>query len=242
MCPLWLVVSLVILVSPSASTDAKSAVARLEAAYREARTLQATFLQRYTENGRVVRVEAGTVYFRRPGKMRWQYESPEKNIFLVDGKFAWFYVPADHTVTRIPAKKSSDWRTPLALLANEMKISRLCSKVELATDWKPENRGATALHCVPRGSAADQTSAAGSRSAGDVQAGVADDVFFEVAGDTGDLLRVVIQQSGGVSVEFQFKDWRRDSPVADSFFRFDVPVGVAIENGELPGVGTPETE
>src|SRR5260370_25151082 len=99
--------------------------------------------------------------------MRWQYESPEKNIFLVDGKFAWFYVPADHTVTRIPAKKSSDWRTPLALLANDMKISRLCSKVELATDWQPENRGATALHCVPPGAAADQPSPAGSRSAGD---------------------------------------------------------------------------
>jgi outer membrane lipoprotein carrier protein len=229
------------LVSPSPSTDAKSAVARLEAAYRQARTLQATFLQRYTENGRIVRVEAGTVYFRRPGKMRWQYESPEKNVFLVDGKFAWFYVPADHTVTRIPAKKSSDWRTPLALLANEMKISRLCASVELATAWKPENRDATALHCVPRGSVADQTSAAGRHSAGDEAAGVGDDVFFEVAG-TGDLLRVVIRQSGGVSVEFQFKDWRRDFPVADSFFRFDVPVGVVIENGELPGVRTPETE
>jgi len=60
------------------SSDVKVLVARLEARYRSAGTLQATFLERYTENGRVVRVEAGIAYFRRPGKMRWEYESPEK--------------------------------------------------------------------------------------------------------------------------------------------------------------------
>ena len=65
--------------------------------YRAAKTLQATFLERYTENGAVVRTEAGTAFFRRPGKMRWEYEAPEKDLFLVDGKTAWFYVPADRT-------------------------------------------------------------------------------------------------------------------------------------------------
>src|SRR5437773_3956137 len=80
--------------------DVKIIVNRLETRYRSARTLQATFLERYIENGRIVRIEAGIAYFRRPGKMRWEYEAPEKNLFLVDGKSAWFYVPADHTVTR----------------------------------------------------------------------------------------------------------------------------------------------
>src|SRR5256885_10000771 len=46
-------------------------------------------IERYTENGREVRSESGTAYFRRPGKMRWEYEAPEKNLFLVDGKTAW---------------------------------------------------------------------------------------------------------------------------------------------------------
>ena len=103
--------------------DVKIIVNRLETRYRSARTLQATFLERYIENGRIVRIEAGIAYFRRPGKMRWEYEAPEKNLFLVDGKSAWFYVPADHTVTRVPAKESTDWRTPLALLAGEMRVS-----------------------------------------------------------------------------------------------------------------------
>src|SRR6266478_2419963 len=88
--------------------DVEAVVARLQARYHSARTLQATFLERYRENGRVVRVEAGTAYFRRPGKMRWDYQAPEKNVFLVDGKTAWFYVPADHTATRVPAKESAE--------------------------------------------------------------------------------------------------------------------------------------
>src|SRR6266852_6276992 len=123
---------LVLLFALAGNKEAANIASRMESRYRSARTLQATFLERYTENGRVVRVEAGTAYFRRPGKMRWEYERPEKNLFLVDGKTAWFYVLADHTVTRVPAKQSADLRTPLALLAGQMKISRVCSHVEFA--------------------------------------------------------------------------------------------------------------
>src|SRR5256886_14361833 len=85
--------------------EAAAWASRMEARYRGAKTLQATFLERYAENGREVRTESGTAYFRRPGKMRWEYEVPEKNLFLVDGKTAWFYVPGDHTATRVPAKE-----------------------------------------------------------------------------------------------------------------------------------------
>src|SRR5579871_5050363 len=117
----------------TAAVDSERDLTRIfEKHYQAARTLQATFLERYTENGAVVRTEAGTAFFRRPGKMRWEYEAPEKDLFLVDGKTAWFYVPADRTATRVPAKQSADWRTPLALLAGEMKVSRVCAHVDLA--------------------------------------------------------------------------------------------------------------
>src|SRR5258706_16082345 len=112
--------------------DTSIHVKRFEAVYRGARTLQVTFLERYSENGHIVRTEAGIAYFRRPGKMRWEYESPEKNLFLVDGKSAWFYVPADHTVTRVPARQSTDWRTPLALFRGERKAWGVWARVQLA--------------------------------------------------------------------------------------------------------------
>ncbi len=210
-------------------------VALLEARYRAPKTTQATFLEKYTESGRLLRVEAGQAYFRRPGKMRWEYASPENNLFLVDGKTAWFYVPDDHTVTRVPAKRSADWRTPLALLAGDMKVSRVCSHVEIATREKPSNPGNVVLECQLRGTPRSPKTNETDASSPDSQDTPKDaSVFLEVAPDTGDLVRVLVRDKGGVNLEFRFENWRFDPVVADSQFEFHPPVGVAILNGELP--------
>jgi outer membrane lipoprotein carrier protein len=208
----------------------------MEIHYRAARTLQATFLERYTENGQVVRSEAGTAYFQRPGKMRWEYEAPEKDLFLVDGKTAWFYVPGDHTVTRVPAKQSADWRTPLALLAGEMKVSRVCARIELAPNEKTISEADVILRCQVRGATPDTNvnRAQDSDLSGAPSTDQNDLVLFEIVRDTGELARLLVRQSGGVQVEFRFENWRMNPPVLNSMFRFDVPPGVAIVNGELP--------
>jgi outer membrane lipoprotein carrier protein len=226
--------------------DAKRLVALFESRHRSARTLQATFLERYTENGRLVRTEAGTAFFRRPGKMRWEYASPEKNLFLVDGKTAWFYVPSDQTVMRVPAKHSTDWRTPLALLAGEMQVSRVCARVNLApANEKAESEGNVVLRCElresgersPNGmpSLGEASAQAGQKSpAAPAASAKGDEVLFEVASFNGELARLLIRQGGGVQMEFRFANWRLDPPLPDSMFRFEVPAGVAIVNGELP--------
>src|SRR5438876_5426016 len=221
---------LAVLVVPLSAEDPSRYIKLFEDTYRRAGTLQATFLEQYSEGGRVERVESGVAYFRRPGKMRWDYESPEKNLFLVDGKTAWFYVPGDHTVTRVPAKQSTDWRTPLALLAGEMKLSRICARVDLATDEKPDKDGDVVLSCPLKGSQA----AADPASKNDAAHAKRDLLLLEVAQDTNQLVGIVVREAGGVEIEFKFKDWQFDPPVPDSFFRFEVPPGVAIVNGELP--------
>jgi outer membrane lipoprotein carrier protein len=222
----------------STSPEAKVLGDKLEARYRGSHTLAATFLERYSENGRVVRSEAGVAYFRRPGKMRWEYESPEKDLFLVDGKTAWFYVPADHTVTRAPAKQSSDWRTPLALLAGEMKLSRICARVEPAPSEVPDTLGNTVLYCPLRGEESKPNHAAAGAPDGK-EAGPDQSVFLEISPTTGELARVLVREKGGVIVEFKFTAWRFDPPLADSFFRFEVPPGVAIVNAESPAESRP---
>ena len=112
--------------------DVHTAVRSLEARYQHARTLKAVFFERYTDGNGGVAAESGTVYFSRPGRMRWEYESPEQKIFLVDGANVWFYVPADRTASRAKLKESSDWRTPIALLAGKMDLSRLCRRIDIS--------------------------------------------------------------------------------------------------------------
>src|ERR1700757_5485405 len=122
-------------------TDAKGAGRALESRYAHAHTLKASFFERYADGKGAVQSESGTVYFSRPGRMRWEYESPEQKLFLVDGTDVWFYVPADRTVSRAKMKESSDWRTPIALLVGKADLSRLCRSIEIvspASGGKPE--------------------------------------------------------------------------------------------------------
>lgn len=213
------------------NVDVKLVCRNLEARYRSARTLQATFLERYSENDQLVREEAGVAYFQRPGKMRWEYKAPENNVFLVDGKMAWFYVPADHTVTRASAKRSTDWRTPLALLAGEMKLSRVCASVHATAAEPPTRSGDVVLYCAERGE--DSRKRKEETDAGALQDTNSEDaVYLEVAPNSGALVRVLVREKGGVSIDFRFEDWRFDPPFAAALFRFDVPPGVAIVNGD----------
>jgi outer membrane lipoprotein carrier protein len=222
---MWYCVRLigVLLATVSATPDVRVIVRQFEARYRSARTLKAAFLERYFENGHLVRVEAGTAYFLRPGRMRWEYESPEKNLFLVDGKTAWFYVPADHTVTRVPAKESADWRTPLSLLAGETKVSRVCAEIQSAPNEKPESPDNSVFRCFIRQARLNP------RGDGET----ADTILFEIVRHSGDLVRVVARDPGGIAVEFHFGNWVTNPKLTDSFFQFTAPSGVAIVNGEL---------
>src|SRR2546429_9768997 len=94
---------------------AQNYVRQLETTYKNARTLQPNFLQIYSEGSRVTRAESGVAYFRRPGKIRWENASPEKNLFIVDGKFELFFVPADRTNSRVAARLMAVCRPPPVL-------------------------------------------------------------------------------------------------------------------------------
>lgn len=190
-----------------------------EAKYQGASRLQATFLERYRENGKLVRVESGDAYFLRPGKMRWDYQAPEKNTFVVDGKYVWFYAPADRTATRMPVKQSQDWRTPLALLTSHIKLSRLCSKITVAQDQKPEQPSDFLYSCKLREPTSDATSTK--------------PVLFELS-SAGELSRILIPQEGGIELEFSFAGWRWNPLLDKAVFQFTPPPDTVIVNGLLP--------
>jgi len=207
--------------------NVKPLVELFAARYRAARTLRATFLERYTENGRVVRVEAGIAYFRRPGKMRWEYEAPERNLFLVDGKSAWFYVPADHTATRVPAKVSTDWRTPLALLAGEMKVARVCAQVQSAIHEQIASPGDVMLHCKPRG-AGSKSRELNSSETTTPGGGAGEAIFFEIVKTAAAALR--LDYSGKISE-------------CHHVYKLDAPSGTAVMlQRVIKDAGYPEPE
>ncbi len=191
-----------------AGKSAQEVARALESNYSEVKTLQATFLERYRQ-GQNVRVESGTAYFSRPGRMRWEYESPEEKLFLVDGTNAWFYVPADRTATRAKVKESTYWHTPLALLAGKTRkgtLDRLCGSLGLL----PANSPGYRLLCHPK---------------------PGESPFSEILLEVDDrfrLQRIVIREPGDVESEFRFGGWRENVPLPEVLFHFSAPKGVAI--------------
>ena len=214
--------------------SAKKIAKLLEDHYRHVQTLRAIFLERYSEGPRDAHVESGTVYFQRPGRMRWEYESPEKKLFLADGKTVWFYVPADRTVTRGPVKQSADWRTPLALLTGQVNLMRLCSKVELADHSLGLPPSHAVLRCLPKGETRSNDSTGNYRPHDSTDlpgAGEFTEVLIEVDSLNGELARVEVRQRGGIQLEYRFGDWRENLPLPEEIFHLNAPAGVAVVDG-----------
>jgi outer membrane lipoprotein carrier protein len=203
--------------------DAQAILRALEARYHHAQTLKAAFYERYSDAGSAETgsAESGTVYFSHPGHMRWEYQSPEQKLFVVDGTNVWFYVPADRTVSRAKVKNSSDWRTPLALLTGKSDLSKLCRSIEILdpaktqdSEDRPSRFENTVLRCVPKRESAD-----------------ADREIREVLLESdpeSHLVRLIIREPGNLETEFRFANWEENLPVAETMFHFAPPPGVTV--------------
>lgn len=224
--------------SAGAPDDTQRIVQIVESRYHSARTLKAVFLERYTENRKMVRIESGTAFFSRPGRMRWEYEEPEQKLFITDGKTVWFYVPADHTVTRAPMKQSDDMRTPLSLITGNSSLSKFCKRIELLPHAGAGD--SFTLRCQPRGSSdAGDGGRGGSAMRGKAispaDTGEISEVMLDVDPKDGWISRVLIRQAGGIEFDYSFGRWQMDMDLPDSMFHFQAPKGVAIvEAGSNP--------
>ena len=105
--------------------------ARVDRHYNQLHSLKAGFTESYQGMG-VKRTESGTMLLLKPGRMRWDYTSPPGKIFLLDGKFAWFYTRGDRQVQRIPAKELDDLRSPLRFLLGHTELEKEMSGLTVA--------------------------------------------------------------------------------------------------------------
>jgi outer membrane lipoprotein carrier protein len=80
--------------------------------------------QAFDRSGKAVDQSSGSFAFERPGKFRWSYEKPHKQLLVSDGHQLWIYDPdlKQVTVKRIGEAISA---TPAALLAGRDDITQL---------------------------------------------------------------------------------------------------------------------
>jgi outer membrane lipoprotein carrier protein len=182
--------------------------------YNHLHTLQSDFTEIYRGAG-MERTESGTLWLKKPGKMRWQYRSPREKLFLSDGKDAWFYVPGERQVRRTPVKKLDDLRSPLAFLLGKTKLEKELQALSLASDVAPLAPEDVVLRGVPK-SLADRVN----------------QVLLELTPEHW-ISRIIIEEVDGSVTEYRFTNQRENVAVTDQQFQFAVPDGVEVIDGEL---------
>jgi outer membrane lipoprotein carrier protein len=204
-----------ILASSSApSADIHALAQAVDNRYNHLRTLQAEFSEIYRGMG-AERTESGTLWLKKPGKMRWEYRSPREKLFLSDGKQAWFYLPADRQVRRTSARQLDDLRSPLAFLLGKAKLEKELQGLSFAPDVPPLEPGDVVLRGVPKALAAQ-----------------VNQVMLEVSAD-GRIARIIVEEADGSETEYRFRGQQENVEAPDERFRFVPPPGVEIIGGEF---------
>jgi outer membrane lipoprotein carrier protein len=200
--------------SAASAPDVHAIAQAVDERYNHLHSLQSDFTEIYRGAG-MERTESGTLWLKKPGKMRWQYRSPREKLFLSDGKDAWFYVPGERQVRRTAVKKLDDLRSPLAFLLGKTKLEKELQALSLASDVAPLAPDDVVLRGVPK-SLADRVN----------------QVLLETTPQHW-ISRIIIEQVDGSVTEYRFTNQRENVAVPDQQFQFAVPDGVEVIDGEL---------
>jgi len=182
--------------------------------YNHLRTMKADFTEVYKGAG-VERVETGTLWLKKPGKMRWEYRSPKEKLFVSDGKDVWLYVPDQHQVRKMVLKKLEDLRSPIAFLLGKSNLQKELQGLSRAPDAHALESGNIVLRGVP--------TAMNDR---------VEEILLEITPQN-QIVRISVNEADGSSTEYRFQNLRENDEIADAPFRFLPPPGAEVIQGDL---------
>jgi len=191
--------------------SAHELAARVDRHYDQLHSLKAAFIESYAGMG-AVRTESGELLLSKPGKMRWNYTSPPGKVFLLDGKYAWFYTPGDAQVQRIPAKELDDLRSPLRFLLGHTNLEKEMNGLSLT----PGPNGALVLSGVPKG-----------------QENRVSKISLTVTA-TGVITGMDVEEVDGATTRFTFSGEQPNVAISPKTFQFTPPAGAQVVDAPPP--------
>ena len=187
-----------------------SIIRKVDDHYNHLSSLTTNYIEHYAGMG-LDRTETGTLLLKKPGRMRWNYSTPAGKVFILDGKFGWFYTPGDTQATRIEARKLDDLRSPLRLLLGHTQLQKELDNLKVEQDG-PEYR----ISGVPRGMAQRVKT------------------LSLTVSSAGAIRRMRLEEVDGSVTEFTFTDMHESVDIPDATFHFKAPNGVAVVDGLPP--------
>jgi len=186
------------------TVDFQKTLKNVEDHYNKIQTLQVKFTENVTSRART-KTDAGTLYLRKKGKMRWEYASGV--LFISDSKFIYSYYPDEHRAEKMSMKESDDMKAPLAFLLGDVNFDRDFGEYRT----KPQD-GGLLITALPKSDKFPYT-----------------DVTFLVAPDSS-MRRLEVKMQNNDLMVFTFEGEKRNPLLTDALFQFTPPKGVELDD------------
>ncbi|HUW97272.1 MAG TPA: outer membrane lipoprotein chaperone LolA [Acidiferrobacter sp.] len=178
--------------------------ANLARFFAEVHTLSGQFTQVVRDrHGEMVTRGAGRVWLKRPGRFRWDYQSPYKEQIVGRGSSVWLYDPGLAQATEYSLSHALG-RTPALLLAGRGHLSRLFKVHNL-----PMRAGLEWIELMPYGHGQ------GFR-------------WIRIGYRGPRIARIILRDPMGQTTDIRLHDLRLNRPLPASTFRFRPPPHTTI--------------
>jgi outer membrane lipoprotein carrier protein len=153
---------------------------------------------------------SGKVYIKYPGKMRWEYEKPNRQIYITDGENLWVYRPEDNQVQIGKAPEFFKGGKGASFLSD---IRLIRQKFDISLEQGPPEESDLFHHLklIPREKTLDIT-----------------EVHLTVSKKTYNVLQVMTLDYYGNENRIDLINFAFDVDMDDSLFSFTIPPGVDV--------------
>ena len=196
--------------SPAASVS--DIVKKLQTRYDSTAGFSATFTQEVESATLGQKVESrGTVVFKKPGRMRWEFTEPRQTL-VSDGQFFWFYQPAENQVIKTPFRQAFSTTTPASFLLGVGQLEK-----DFAIALTAETKDAYQLRLTSK----EDPEAIGA-------------LELTVNAQTFDIEQTIMTDPLGNVTRLRFLNIDRAASIQDEVFHFSIPAGVDVVE-PIPG-------
>ena len=190
---------LLLFLSLSQSLWAESGIRQLETFLQDLKTLKADFRQTLQQpDYDQVYASNGVFYLRRPGQLRWEYQTPSEQLIVADGNRVWLHDIELEQVSHRSQKAVLDG-TPAQLLSGTGPISQHFEVNELGVESE-----LTWVELIPKGKEAQFSS-------------------VRLALQESRLERMEMFDKFGQVTRFFFDNMQRNPKLDDALFEFEPP-------------------
>ena len=187
--------------------DAIAIVDAIQKQYDATDTFQARFIQKsYLKILGQSQKAEGFVSIQKPGKMKWSYRAPDRQILVSNDQGLWLYLPDEKQVTKMKAQSIYSSHTPALFLAGRGKLTESFTIGKVT-----EESGLYVAELIPRNRAQNLSK----------MVLLADKKNYQIVGSR-------VYDNLGNKTEMMFSDIQTNPNLNKKLFQFEVPKGVEL--------------